>query len=244
MATTSQTWRFFGASVRGPGHIRDGLPNQDAWRGSALKGADVIVVCDGLGSKPHSDHGAKQACRAVVSSVVQWCASPGAPLKALLRLIHATWSLRVHPHEESDCATTCLLAVAGSDGRIHVAQLGDGLSLVSQPESLHRVGHDRAGFGNETTGLGIARRLSDWATYEGQQDQVHSVLLATDGIADDLDSSKLKGFSDYVHATYSGLPPRQRWLRLSRDLRDWPTPLHSDDKTLAFLWRPNTENER
>lgn len=24
-------WKSFGASVRGPGHITEGLPNQDAW---------------------------------------------------------------------------------------------------------------------------------------------------------------------------------------------------------------------
>ena len=38
-------------------------------------------------------------------------------------------------------------------------------------------------------------------------------------------------------ATYCPLAPAERWRRVAKDLRNWPTPYHRDDKTLAFLWR-------
>ena len=237
MGDFPQNWHYFGASVRGPAHLRSGTLNQDAWRGGRLHSGAAIAVCDGLGSRPHARRGAREACRAVLSAVRQWSAVHAAPIEVLLRLIHATWSLRVHPYAEADCATTCLFAVAGSDGRLHVAQLGDGLSLVMDSKGLRTTTRAADDFVNETTGLGIARQLSEWDTFECDQSAETAVLLATDGIADDLDGTRLGEFVHFVRATYCPLAPAERWQRVAKDLRNWPTPYHRDDKTLAFLWR-------
>lgn len=241
METLSQNWHYFGASVRGPVHVRNRALNQDAWRGGHLRNGTVIVVCDGLGSRPHSRRGAQEACQAVFSAARQWLAVPTAPIEMLLKLIHATWSLRVHPYAEEDCATTCLFAVASNDHQIHVAQLGDGLSLVMDGNVLRTITRTADDFSNETTGLGIARQLSEWQTLECNQSSETAVLLATDGIADDLDNSRLGEFVHFVSSTYCPLAPSERWQRVARDLRNWPTPYHSDDKTLAFLWRNSLE---
>ena len=58
-------WRSWGHSMIGPLHQKNGLPNQDAWLARHYSWGDVVVVSDGLGSKPHADTGAKMACRAV-----------------------------------------------------------------------------------------------------------------------------------------------------------------------------------
>ena len=244
MGTSSQNWHYFGASVRGPAHVRDGIPNQDAWRGGHFRNGAAIAVCDGLGSRLHAWRGAQEACRAVLSAVRQWSAVPTAPIETLLRLIHATWSLRVHPYAEEDCATTCLFAVAGSDGRLHVAQLGDGLSLVMENNALRTMTRAADDFANETTGLGIARRLSEWETFECAPSAETAVLLATDGVSDDLDGTRLGEFVHFIRSTYCPLTPAERWRRVAHDLRDWPTLYHSDDKTLAFLWRDPMETQK
>lgn len=241
MGTSPQSWHYFGASVRGPAHVHNGVPNQDAWRGGHFREGTLIAVCDGLGSRPHSRRGAQEACRAVAVAVRQWSAVPTAPIEKLLKLIHATWSLRVHPYAEEDCATTCLFAVAGSNGRLHVAQLGDGLSLVMDGSVLRTITRTADDFANETNGLGIARRLSEWETFECDPSTEAAVLLATDGISDDLDGTRLGEFVHFVRSTYCPLAPAARWRRLAHDLRNWPTPYHSDDKTLAFLWHNPTE---
>ena len=244
MGTSPPNWHYFGASVRGPTHVRNRVLNQDAWRGGRLCNGAVVVVCDGLGSRPHSRRGAREACRAVAAAARQWCVVPTAPIEMLLKLIHATWALRVYPYAEEDCATTCLFAVADKDGRLYVAQLGDGLSLVMDGDVLRTIKRTADDFSNETTGLGIARRLSEWQTLECSQSSETAVLLATDGIADDLDNSRLGEFVHFVRSTYCPLAPAVRWRRLAHDLRNWPTPYHSDDKTLAFLWNNPTETEK
>ncbi len=49
---TMTGWRSFGASVRGPGHVSSGLPNQDAWSRTLRSWGEVVVVSDGVGSRP------------------------------------------------------------------------------------------------------------------------------------------------------------------------------------------------
>jgi hypothetical protein len=34
---------------------------------------------------------------------------------------------------------------------------------------------------------------------------------------------------------FAGMTPSQRWRALQRELKDWPTPHHTDDKTLVVL---------
>ena len=84
-------WRSWGHSMIGPLHQKNGLPNQDAWLARHYSWGDVVVVSDGLGSKPHADTGAKMACRAVCEAAKFYQKNTSAPLEELTRLIHAMW---------------------------------------------------------------------------------------------------------------------------------------------------------
>ncbi len=229
-----------GASVRGPGHQRDGCPNQDAWIKQIARGYALAVVCDGLGSRPHSAFGARAACRAVADAVKLWEQSKNAPTDLLLRLIHTLWNIRVHTLGRDDCATTCLFAVAKIGGPLVLAQLGDGLVMLINESGSTTLEPPESRFGNMTTGLGIASDLREW--------QVHVdpcvtdktvVLLATDGVADDLMPEKRDEFLRYLVESYGSLPPVTRSKSLAKALRAWPTPNHSDDKSVALLWNDN-----
>ena len=61
------------------------------------------------------------------------------------------------------------------------------------------------------------------------------VVLATDGVADDLDPERLGAFTDWLTTDVARLAPMARWRRLHQELRDWPVPRHVDDKTVAVL---------
>jgi len=63
------------------------------------------------------------------------------------------------------------------------------------------------------------------------------VLLITDGIADDLMPDQLEYFFDAIYQKQSRLNKRQmkRWLK--REMEQWSTPLHGDDKTIAGIFR-------
>ena len=231
-------WHLFGASVRGPGHIRSGLPNQDAWLGRASRASALVVVCDGLGSRSHAAAGARAGCRAVADAVRFFEAVPDAPPDLLQRMIHALWNLRVSPLGREHCATTCLFAVALADGRLLIAQLGDGIVVLQRVSGGHlTLQASRERFANETTALGVATSLAAWQVHvEAPAAPGSAVLLATDGISEDLDDARLAALVDHLRAEYGPLPPAVRWRRLTRALHAWPTPRHGDDKTLALLW--------
>jgi len=63
----STGWRVRGASIQGYGHLRDGLPCQDAYRHLAVPNlrpesdVHILAVADGAGSRPRSAEGAALA---------------------------------------------------------------------------------------------------------------------------------------------------------------------------------------
>lgn len=225
----------FGASVAGPGHVRDGLPNQDAWGHAAAGGGRVVVAADGLGSKPHAAVGSAAACNAVAEAVRIWLRHQGASKDVLLGLIHLLWRARVEPLSPDTAATTCLFAFMRADGSGLIGQLGDGIVLVLcdghvRPLRL-RDGDD---FTNRTRALGVTRQLTAWSI-EALEPGERTVILCTDGVADDLLESKHLEFAEWMEREIAVLPAGARWHRLARELRHWPTPHHIDDKTIAVL---------
>ena len=59
-------------------------------------------------------------------------------------------------------------------------------------------------------------------------------MLATDGVADDLQPAALPAFVDWLESV-GRHTPRARGPTLRRALERWPVPDHSDDKTIAVL---------
>ena len=230
-------WNAMGASVRGPEHRREGRPNQDAWLSRLGRGTALAIVCDGLGSRPHSAVGSRAACRAVADAVRLWLAGPEAPPDLLLRLVHALWNIRVHADGREESATTCLFAVATPDGRLLLAQLGDGSVMLKTGQGTTTLEPLSDRFGNSTTGLGIASDLREWRVHlEPRVAGSASILLATDGIADDILPAKRLDFLDFLVTRYGTEPAATRARAIARELREWPTPRHRDDKTVAVLW--------
>ncbi|MEB3882002.1 PP2C family serine/threonine-protein phosphatase [Lyngbya sp. CCY1209] len=230
----------FGASVRGPLHQQENRPNEDAWEKFYCGFGTGIIVSDGMGSKPNARQGSRMACRAVKQALRPWSKAPGASLKILLQLIHLHWDLLILPESEKDSVATCLFAVVVPSGELIVAQLGDGIAALREPDGqVMLLNSQQTGFGNQTTGLGIARSTQEWSAI-GKPDfsAGSAVFLATDGIADDLKPDSIGDFINVLITDFGQLSPQRRGQLLSRELRNWPTPKHLDDKTLAVLWHP------
>lgn len=230
----------FGASVQGPLHRKEGRPNEDAWLRSEGAYGTLAVVCDGMGSKPNAQFGSREACMAVKEAVSRWSKANGAPISYLSHLIEVYWRLRLHPMEPASAATTCLFALATVRESWIVGGIGDGLALFRSDSELKVIIGDRGeNFSNETTGLGISRNIRAWTLAEFPPSEGERIaVLATDGVADDLRLERLHGFCDWLIDTFQDLTPRERWHALTTELRDWPTPGHLDDKTLAVLHSP------
>ena len=230
-----------GASAQGPQHRQERKPNQDAWLRRLGRDSALVVVCDGMGSRKYSATGSRAACRAVADAVRLWAKSRDAPPDLLLRLVHALWNIRVHLTGRDECATTCLFAAVTKDGRLVLAQLGDGLIMLKTPQGTTTLESPNDRFGNTTTGLGVAKDIREWRVHiEPEISGETVIMLATDGVADDLLPEKRSSFINFLVAQYGALPAMERSRELAKALREWPTPRHLDDKTVAVLWNAAT----
>jgi hypothetical protein len=224
---------YFGASTVGPRHRAEGKPNEDSWLGARGAFGTLVVVSDGMGSRRDARRGAQMACRAVVETVRAWHKAGANGLEALLVQIEPHWLALIAPSSARDCAATCLFALAHSCGQVHVAAIGDGLALIRTPRGLEWIVGPRAGgFANETHALGYS---ASWTSRSFPRVGGGVVVLATDGVADDLLPEHIDGFVQWLIDDFSGMVPTQRWRALQRELKDWPTPHHTDDKTLVVL---------
>lgn len=232
---------MFGATVRGPRGQREGRENQDAWLRARGSFGHLIVVCDGLGSRATPEVGASAACVAVRRAVGLWpgAASTADPLH-LVRLVEVLWLLALAPRPPIECATTCMFALRERGGHMLIAGIGDGLAMLRKPDGtvITYGGRRETDFGNETRALGAPHRADDWWIASEPSGRGRAVVLASDGVSDDLESARLGGFVEWLVTEVSGLPRPIRQRRLRRELDNWPVPNHVDDKTVAVMVEP------
>ena len=232
-------WRrvdYFGASVSGPAHRALRKPNEDQWLGASGAFGSLIVVSDGLGSRCRARHGARKACVATLRAVNAWHKDGIGSFDNFVARIEPLWLEEISPFDRSDCAATCLLALAHRDGRTFVAALGDGMAAVRTHGAVERVEHPRAsGFSNETQSLGSG---GVWAKRSFERTEVDIAVLASDGVSDDIRPDRLADFVAWLKEDIATLQPKNRWRSLQRELNEWPTPSHLDDKTIAVLTWP------
>jgi serine/threonine protein phosphatase PrpC len=156
----------------------------------------------------------------------------------MIKLIHHIWNLLIHPYQPEDCVATCIFTILFARGQFFAAQLGDGLLYFQGGESPFCLVEGRdAGFSNETIGLGLAKSLSDWHYTEKILPSAFTLMLCTDGVADDILPERRADFVKYLRDEMDPLPPRRRSSLLRRELTNWPTPGHIDDKSLVLAWR-------
>ncbi len=231
------SFEICGVSVRGPSHAQKNLPNQDSWLQANVSSRRVLAVSDGMGTRKHAEIGSRQACLAVIDAARIWLRYPDAESDVLLRLIHVIWRARIAPHVLEDCACTCLFTVINHDGSGVAGQLGDGLIAVADPREISSVARrSDSNFTNETIGLGAGATLRDWSVMKIPSG-TEIFLMCTDGISEDLIPEKLSEFIVWQTKSVFEKQKSERRDYLYRSLKKWPTPKHTDDKTLAIVYR-------
>lgn len=234
----SRAVAVFGTSVRGPRHTRENHCNDDSWLGRRFTNGSMICVSDGMGTRPRSGIGAQEACRSAAKAARLWLNSPSVPAEWVCRWIEADWRFAVSPEKPGNCATTCLAATWHAEAGLLFTGLGDGMALLKEGKRSVRCLSKRRDdhFADQTLGLGADHQLSDWVCLNLPNLTAPWLLaLVTDGIADDLREDKLDLFVSWLQRDVGPKPPNSRVRMLQQALRDWPTPGHSDDKTIAVL---------
>ncbi|MEZ8022141.1 PP2C family serine/threonine-protein phosphatase [Vibrio sp. 1F255] len=221
-------------SVKGPSHHTTGLPNQDFCKVRKVPTGWLAVVCDGMGSKQFADIGSRIATQAVYDVIKK--SSFQIDSKHLIKAIYQQWLNLLDSVAPREAVTTCLIAWYTHDGRYRTFQLGDGLLISSRSLTAgqHKKLNNRD-FGNVTTGLGISTKYSDWTESHGKLGPSEYLALMTDGISEDITEGLEDDFIQEVIEHTKAKSARQAKTWLKNELRNWATPNHLDDKTLALL---------
>ncbi len=218
-------------SVIGPSHLDLKLPNQDAVSSKKSSGRWAVAVADGMGSRNLSHIGSKLATRLAVSSCLD--KSEDISAKELITEIYTKWldGLKDKNIAPNDAVTTLMVAWGNSKGEYRFIQLGDG--VICNSIINHSVTEDEL-FSNETTGLGLSKKLSDWHIGRGKLNQaISGLVLMTDGISEDIQDHL--GFCDSILKRAQTGSLRAAKKNLKGLLHNWPTPHHTDDKTIAVV---------
>ena len=236
-STQSRTW-IIGSSVAGPRHRRTGTRNQDAWRSVHTKHGTAVVVADGVGSARFASEGSRLACAAAVTvfKSLHQTATPSEVAEA----VSSKWKSGIQGSNPSDFATTLLLAYRFSTGRLLVGGIGDGLIAVCSKGAAdaYRVVDRPGGDFGETFAISSRSALQHWRFEEfDDADSDYGVLLATDGVSNDLLEPRVPALIQYLRIRFER-SNCMKWRRgLRKMLLDWPTPGSTDDKTIAMMWR-------
>ena len=230
-------WQCIGASVIGPAHLRNNLPNQDAWLFRHTSAFDCAVVADGLGSKKRSEIAALGICKGIVSAAEWYTRQDHEPLNFEEFLIKSMdiFDEEVTGLSKSDCGTTCLFCLA-LESYVHLAMLGDGLlAVLLKTGEVFIIEDDKhESFSNIVSALAPGMAETNWLYRKVRKDDCQAVLLCTDGISDDLEDAS--GFVGDFVKSYSGMPQEEAEKDIQKMLENWPVPKHSDDKTIVCLF--------
>lgn len=232
-------WTGWGASAIGPAHRREGVPNQDAWTIRATAEGIAAAVSDGLGSCAHAEIGARAACRAVLAAAdLDGRGEPGQVADMPAR-VQAQWPSLLAGHAPADCSATCLFVAVRPTAEAIVAQLGDGMIAACAVDgTIELLIPDKSdSFVNLTHSLADNDSDARWRTMIVPENRYAAFVLCSDGIADDLESSMVRSFVGAVVAHYRGYGRRLRRREVRRWLGAWPVSGHTDDKTIACIYR-------
>jgi hypothetical protein len=151
-------------------------------------------------------------------------------------LLSSTWRAAFNNHYD-DYETTCLWALVNGDGQGVLGQVGDGLVLMRCEGEFRVLTDQRNGFGNQTTTLAQAESVGASSADVTLALPGDGVLLMTDGLSDDLISEQLEPFFDAIYRLQKRCSKRRMKRWLETELRNWSTPRHGDDKTIASIFR-------
>lgn len=223
------------ASVKGVKAPR--VPNQDILKVEEFESCFLAVLADGLGSAKFSRLGAKLARDSVERAFLKRNEST----HGWIETIPAVWKelVSLRRKRPADCATTCAIVVVNQSTKtVTKATLGDTSVFVKTDQCPCRISNSREEFLNETACLGSTNH-QEFQIEEFTYSKTVEILMATDGIAADLEVSKLDGFMAFLKASFEGLSKSKSRSFLRKSISGAFSKMNNDDKSMIYAWLEN-----
>ena len=215
--------------------------NQDAFRFKRIaeKNLAYIIVADGLGSCAHSDEGADTVTRIVEQWIKEDLGQYGVLSESigniLARHVIDNWRKIYSEQIRIEYDTTVHFAIWLKD-KVMVGGVGDGMLLVEQNGYCGDYVSKGNFFSNVTNSMCSENidELFSTEVIEKSGDDL-GIIIATDGIADDILSEKKVELPAY----FRDIIQSQNQMALNAEIEDWlenwETEGHCDDKTICYL---------
>lgn len=227
------------ASVKGMLHESGNIPNQDAYSVKRYKFGTILTVSDGLGSKRHSDIGAKAVGKAVDRAVQIWNGYSEKDIRLLLPLMVSIWNMEIFPYSQKECGATCLFSIIANDGHVYAGQLGDGSIYILTENKLRLVREREDDFTNLTVCMGGFSSYSDWSLkdyYVGNKSL--GIVMMTDGVSETIVEEKKEDFINLLFRRLSECDNlSERNHLVYKILSEWNPVSAGDDRTLICYRR-------
>jgi len=228
-------WKGWGISEIGPLHIKENIPNQDAYIVKKYKWGIVGVVCDGLGSKKYSHIGSNALVKSVVEASKLFDFE-NVNIKLFEPLLKSLWDISIFPHNSNETATTLLFSII-KNNKIYVGKIGDGAIAIFGKKSFI-LDEKKTSFTNYTTPFGRDSKI-EWYIFD--EVEIDYIVICSDGISEDLKKDKLLDFFKNYVESYKNIQPNKRIYEIKQWLKNWPVKGHSDDKTIVSLIKVKNE---
>lgn len=194
------SFQVAGGSIRGHHHEHRGSNNQDALAWSVTDTMLLAVVCDGCGSGPYSDVGARLGARLLLEALRQWStALPQAPVATVLEHVRRSMLRRLRGIVQAmggdmvrlvqEYFLFTIVGVLITRQQAAVFTLGDGVMAVNQaytplvyPENAPP--YLAYGLIPAQVGRALQPHLRFRLHWSGQADEIQHLLIGSDGVDD------------------------------------------------------------
>ncbi len=224
---------FEAESVIGQSHIASGLPNQDAVKLTTFGGGCIFVIADGVGSDVHAEFASQAAVEAVTTTFLQFD-DDMLTEENIREVLCATFRKNLAEKCAEKPATTCLFCAHLRQKGIFLGQIGDGLCCGYRDGEPFVLSEKESAFTNVVVPLTWDCPPERWKILKLKETAEMALMLATDGIADDILPGKEADFARYLMGLIEREAPADRKAALKNILLHWETPKSFDDKTVAL----------
>lgn len=228
--------RYGGFSAIGQTHLNIGLPNQDSfgiYRSKKRKKELVLVISDGIGSHKHSDIGSMAIVKAVTKNA--HLLYDRSNKNNFIKKTMKSFFKIISPYKPEECGTTCIFSAIFKD-RICFGQIGDGICCYKINEEFHILNEKSSDFLNETMSVTVKNSINRWDIKFYNHPNPLQIMMATDGIADDLVPDMRETFLQRLNDATQCKSRKKIEVLIKQLFDNWERPMSYDDKTLLLCF--------